>query len=99
VSDLVQTPPDDAGLVYGLLPALYRARDSRGELRAFLELFGRALGRLRGNTEQLWRYFFVDSCQEWVLPYLADLVGTTILPTRGAENRADVKRTVGWRRR
>jgi hypothetical protein len=99
VSDLVRTTPDDAELVYGLLPALYRARDSRGELRAFLELFGRELGRLRGNTEQLWRDFFVDSCQEWVLPYLADLVGTTILPNRGAENRADVKKTVGWRRR
>ncbi|MGH7391901.1 MAG: phage tail protein, partial [Candidatus Rokuibacteriota bacterium] len=99
MSDLVLAPPDDAEAIYRLLPSLYHGRDTRGELRAFLALFGRELGRLRANTDQLWRDFFVDSCQEWVVPYLADLVGTTILTNRGAENRADVKKTIGWRRR
>lgn len=87
-------------LFYRLLPALYRARDGDGELRRFLDLFGHETARLRGSIDQLWRDFYVDSCQDWVIPYIADLLGTEVLFRDDAvRNRADVKSTLGWRRR
>jgi hypothetical protein len=85
-------------LIYQLLPQLYRSRDSQGELKKFVEMFGHELARLRANIDQLQQDFFIDSCQEWVIPYIGDLVGTTVLFNEGARNRADVKNTIRWRR-
>ena len=84
-------------LLYQLLPQLYRSRDTKEELSKFVALFGHELARLRGNMDQLWQDFYIDSCQEWVIPYIGDLVGTTILFNQGARNRADVKNTIRWR--
>ncbi|HEX7048862.1 MAG TPA: hypothetical protein VF188_01520 [Longimicrobiales bacterium] len=88
-----------AELLYRLLPALYRGRDREGELKAFLGLFGHEIARLRANIDQLWRDFYIDSCQDWVIPCIGELVGADILFNEGARNRADVKNTIGWRRR
>ncbi|HEX6909818.1 MAG TPA: hypothetical protein VF142_05475, partial [Longimicrobium sp.] len=72
--------------------------DSEGELRHFLALFGHELARLRGNLDQLHRDFYIDACQDWVVPYLADLVGTEIVFNTAARNRADVRDTLRFRR-
>jgi len=96
-----QLPPPAAyyaDLLYGLLPEVYRGRDTHGELRRFLALFGHELGRLRGNLDQLRRDLFIESCQDWVVPYLADLVATDIVFNEAARNRADVRDTIRWRR-
>lgn len=85
-------------LLYSLLPQLYRSRDTQEDLRKFVALFGHELARLRGNMDQLWKDFYIDSCQEWVIPYIADLVGTRILFNQGQRNRADVKNTIHWRK-
>lgn len=85
-------------LLYQLLPAVYRGRDKQGDLRRFLDLFGHEFARLRGNIDQLRRDLFIDSCQDWAIAYLADLVGTNIVFNEGARNRADVKNTIRWRR-
>ena len=85
-------------LLYNLLPQLYRSRDTQEDLRKFVALFGHELARLRGNMDQLWKDFYIDSCQEWVIPYIADLVGTRILFNQGQRNRADVKNTIHWRK-
>ena len=85
-------------LLYQLLPQLYRSRDSKEELKKFVAMFGHELARLRANIDQLQQDFYIDSCQEWVIPYIGDLVGTTVLFNQGARNRTDVKNTVRWRR-
>lgn len=85
--------------LYELLPELYRSRDAGGTLARFLELFGTELFRLRGNMNQLWRDFYVDTSQDWVVPYIADLVGTNLLHNDAARNRNEVRRTIRWRRR
>ncbi|HYJ78054.1 MAG TPA: phage tail protein, partial [Longimicrobiaceae bacterium] len=87
-----------ADLLYGLLPEVYRGRDGQGELRRFLALFGHELGRLRGNLDQLRADLYIDSCEDWVVPYLADLVATEIVFNDAARNRADVRDTIRWRR-
>jgi hypothetical protein len=90
------------------LPGLYRARDLQqgGVLQSFLSLFADELWRLRGTIEQSYRDHFIDSAQDWVIPYIADLVGTDVLFTGEAAqrlelarlNRSDVKSTLHWRR-
>jgi Phage tail protein (Tail_P2_I) len=85
-------------LLYQLLPGLYRGRDTDGDLQNFVALFGTQFARLRAGMDQLWQDFYIDSCQDWVIPYIADLLGTDILFNAGARNRADVKNTMKWRR-
>jgi len=98
MSNLGQLEQHYEELIYQLLPQLYRSRDSQGELQKFVEMFGHELARLRANIDQLQQDFFIDSCQEWVIPYIGDLVGTTVLFNSGADNRTDVKNTIHWRR-
>src|ERR1041384_1302981 len=90
------------------LPGVYRGRDEEkgGVLRAFLSLFADELWRIRGVIEASYGDHFIDSAQDWVIPYLAELVGTEILFTGAAArrgeiaklNREDVKNTIRWRR-
>jgi hypothetical protein len=88
-----------AASLYRLLPALYRGRDKQGELQRFLALFADELWRMRARLEQQWRDQSIDSCQPWVIPYLAELVGSQVLFDDAARNRVDVKNTIRWRRR
>jgi len=90
------------------LPGVYRARDAQGgkALQAYLSLFADELWRLRRAVAQSHADHFIDSAQDWVIPYLADLVGTEVLFTGvaaarreiAALNRDDVKNTLRWRR-
>lgn len=97
---------DLAEQVWRWLPGVYRARDADGRLRGLLELFADELWRSRRLTEQQLADHFIDSAQDWVIPYLADLVGTSVLFTGDASrvrelalrNRDDVKNTLHWRR-
>jgi len=88
-----------AASLYRLLPALYRGRDQKGELQRFLELFADELWRMRERLGQQWSDQSIESCQPWVIPYLAELVGTEVLFDDAARNRVDVKNTIHWRRR
>lgn len=98
MTDLSQLEAKYESLMYQLLPQIYRSQDTLAELQAFAELFGHELARLRNNMDQLQRDFYIDTCQEWVIPYIGDLVGTTVLFNQGARNRTDVKNTIHWRR-
>lgn len=97
---------DVAEQLWRWLPGVYRARDHDGRLRALIELFADELWRLRGMIEQHYADHFIDSAQDWVIAYLADLVGTEVLFTGdaarvrelAARNREDVKNTLHWRR-
>ncbi len=98
MNSLSQYEAQYQALMYQLLPQLYRSRDTQGDLQTFVALFGHEFARLRSNLDQLWQDAYIDSCQEWVIPYIGELVGTTILFNQGARNRADVKNTIQWRR-
>jgi Phage tail protein (Tail_P2_I) len=87
-----------AASLYRLLPGVYRARDAQGELERFLALFADELWRMRERLDRQWRDLYIDSCQDWVIPYLADLVGTSVLFDDAGRNRVDVKNTLRWRR-
>jgi hypothetical protein len=95
--------PDPTSRLLELLPVHLRTRDQEtgGLLAALLAVVAGELDILDGDLDELYRSWFVETCPEWVVPYLADLVGVADLPpeTVGASRRAFVANTIGYRRR
>src|SRR6185295_8153797 len=82
--------------LFKLLPALYRTRDTERELYQFLAVFARPMARAQADALQLWNNFSIESCEDWVVPYLADLVGASLVFEDPALARAEVRSAVRW---
>jgi hypothetical protein len=69
------TPQPDR--LYELLPAVYRMRDAQaGEpLRALLQVIAEQIEVVQGDIERLYDNWFIETCEDWVVPYIGDLVG------------------------
>ncbi len=90
--------------LYRLLPAIYRIRDAeRGEpLRALIAVLAEQAAILEQDIERLYENGFIETCDEWVVPYIGDLLGVRGLhQISGASfsQRARVANTLGYRRR
>lgn len=87
--------------LYGLLPAVYRLRDAElGEpLRALLRVMEGQLASMEENIEALGEEWFIETCSEWAVPYIGDLVGNLPLHEVAGTRRADVAKTIYYRRR
>ncbi len=89
-----------ARLLYDHLPGLYRVRDQGSEeLWNFLRVLAAPLAELRQNIEELHGDLFIDTCNTWVIPYIAEMVGTSLIFPDAPSNRRDVRGTVAFRRR
>jgi hypothetical protein len=90
-----------ADQLYALLPAVHRIRDD-GSLRALVDVLAMQAETLSENIEQLYDDLFIETCAEWAVPYIGDLVGARLLfgaETTGVSNRAQVANTLAYRRR
>ena len=101
--------------LWELLPALYRIRDEefgaaalklppgdprvKGPLRELLELIQSQVELLRDNIGELHDDFFIETCAEWVIPYIGDLIGNKPVYDIAYTRRADVARTIYYRKR
>ena len=90
--------------LYKLLPTVYRARDlEQGEpLRALLSLIEQEYGELEQNIQGLYENWFIETCDEWVVPYIGDLLGVRSLYPASAGTlsaRAYVAHALDYRRR
>jgi len=89
--------------LFDRLPEIYRTRDAEqsppDQLRAYLAAIEESFGALHENIAQLYEDLFIDTCDDWVIPYLADLLGTTHLKGEPRTLRADVADTIALRRR
>ena len=89
--------------LYERLPEIYRIRDEEQipvwQLKAYLDILDQTQAALYDNIESLYHDLFIDTCHDWVIPYLADLLGTSHLSGDPWTLRADVARTVKHRRR
>jgi hypothetical protein len=89
--------------LYNRLPEIYRIRDAEqtppDQLRAFLAAVEKAFSAVHENIEGLYQDFFIETCDDWVVPYIADLLGTTHLKGDPHTLRADVADTIALRRR
>lgn len=92
--------------LYRLLPEEYRVRDREsGDLEAYLGGFGHLLDLLAASLRQRHADAFPeplgenDAAQDWILPYLADLVAARLLSPFPEGRRAEVAKAIRWRQR
>ncbi len=89
--------------LYDRLPEIYRVEDAKQSppypLRSFLGLVEGVFGEIQANIESLYHDLFIETCDDWVVPYLTDLVGTSHLAGDPWTLRADVANTIALRRR
>ncbi len=89
--------------LYKRLPEIYRIRDQEqqpaGQLEAYVGLIDEVHSAIRDDIASLGRDAFIETCADWVIPYIADLLGTSHLSGEAWTLRADVARTINHRRR
>jgi len=99
------------------MPVVYRVRDAeRGyPLRALLQVIAEQVNVLEDDIAQLYENWFIETCEDWVVPYIGSLVGyepdldvgepaAELTPRGLARNRLliprrEVARTIAQRRR
>lgn len=91
--------------LWELLPAAMRTRDieAGGLLRALAEVLAEQGDVLAADIDALADDWFIETCAEWIIPYIGDLLGVRALhPLDGSaqiSNRARVADTIRFRRR
>lgn len=96
----------DAETLYRLLPAIHRIRDdafgASGPLKSLVAAFADEIGVMEENLEQLYEDLFIETCADWAVPYIGDLIGYEPLHALGRARglaRAEVAHTIALRRR
>ena len=93
----------DFDTLYKMLPALYRSRDAEGSraLEALIGVLADQIALLEENLAQLYDDQFIETCADWVVPYIGDLVGYRQLhgvTAQVSSPRAEVANTIRLRR-
>ncbi|MGH9866928.1 MAG: hypothetical protein ACREAA_02020 [Candidatus Polarisedimenticolia bacterium] len=73
-----------------------------GFLKGYLSIIAEQTSVLEENLEQLYDDLFIETCAEWIVPYIGDLVGvrgSSSLPGALITPRAFVANTMAYRRR
>lgn len=94
----------DLDRIYGLLPAFYRIRDAEQgyALKGLLSVIAEQVAVLEEDLNQLYDNQFIETCAEWVVPYIGDLVGARglfVFKNATFSQRALVANTLKDRRR
>jgi hypothetical protein len=68
--------------LYRLLPAIYQTldqvalpEDQKGPLRELLSVIGEQVNLLEDDLKRWCVNWFIETCEDWVVPYIGDLVG------------------------
>ncbi len=101
--------------LYNLLPAVHRQRDEEQgyPLKALLQVISEQVNVVEDDITGLYENWFIETCQDWVVPYIGDLVGYRPAseagePAEGSGGqglnkilfpRREVANTIGYRRR
>ncbi len=101
----------DQNQLLSLLPAFYRIRDAavaeqmgltEGPLASLLAVVAEQIAVIEEDLEQLQDDAFIETCADWAVPYIGDLIGYRTLygvAPRVANARAEVAHTIAYRRR
>jgi hypothetical protein len=90
--------------IWEWIPSTYRHEDGLADppyiLRAIVEILARQAAIARRTSDRLWEDQFIQTCDDWTVPYIGNLLGTRLVgsPNRRAR-RVDVARTIFYRRR
>ncbi|MER8608696.1 phage tail protein [Mesorhizobium sp. M1233] len=97
--------------LYALLPEVYRDRDrspasnALRPLKAYLDAFGEVLDKIRHTLDQRYDDSFPDTtvndrrCQEWLVPYFAELLAVRLRSPFPDGKRDEVASAVRWAQR
>ncbi len=63
--------------LFELLPVVYRQRDAEQgwPLRALLQVIAEQVDVVEADIAQLYENWFIETAQDWVVPYIGDLIG------------------------
>jgi hypothetical protein len=88
--------------LYERLPEIYRIKDEEqdppGQLKHYLKLVEDIFGKIHFDIESLYHNLFIYTCDDWVVPYIGDLLGTGHLSGDPWTIRADVADTIVLRK-
>src|SRR5437764_1602969 len=86
--------------LFELLPVVYRQRDEehRHALRDLLRVIAEQVNVIEDDIAQLYENWFIETCREWVVPYIGDLVGYEVPASSGALHSARRTRAIAPRR-
>ena len=97
--------------LFSLLPAVYRLRDAQiaqsqglaqGPLESLLMVIDEQVAVVADDLIQLYEDQFIETCAQWVIPYIGDLIGYQSVKgiAPAIDNpRAEVAQTISLRRR
>jgi hypothetical protein len=89
--------------LYNRLPEIYHIKDQDpeppGQLKSYLALVESVFEEIHKNIEGLYHDLFIETCADWVIPYIGDLLGVSHLKGDPRTLRADVADTIALRRR
>jgi len=102
-----------ADRLWSLLPAIYRTQDdvvrihpadpnseTIGPLRELVNRIGVQVAAVRRGVDALAANQFIETCDDWAIPYIGDLLATRLVACMDARaQRLDVARTIYYRRR
>jgi hypothetical protein len=71
--------------LYNLLPVIYRMRDAEQgyPLQALLGVIAEQVDLVEADITQLYDNWFIETCQDWVVPYIGDLIGYELVHEAG----------------
>jgi len=91
--------------LWNLVPAVYRTLDTdtfnaNGPLREMVNRIGAQAAILRRTIDRLWEDQSIETCDDWVIAYIGDLLATNLVASLDARGqRNDVAKTIYYRRR
>jgi hypothetical protein len=90
--------------LFNLLPSIYQIRDANqgGALQNLFAILQDAHDAVGQDITNLYENWFIETCAEWVVPYIGDLLGVAPLNTAdipGVTARAYVAHTLSYRQR
>jgi hypothetical protein len=70
---------------YKLLPVIHRQRDAEQgwQLQALLRVITEQVQVVEDDISQLYENWFIETCQDWVVPYIGDLIGYQVVHEAG----------------
>ena len=81
--------------LYALLPAIHRLRDAeRGyPLKALLQVIAEQVNIVEDDIAQLYENEFIETAEDWVVPYIGELVGHRPVADAGVPTDVDACRS------
>jgi hypothetical protein len=90
MSAATEEPTVTTDRLYSLLPVVYRQRDEElgGPLRDLLRVIAEQVNVVEDDILQLYENWFIETCQDWTVPYISQLIGYTPVHEAGEPGRS-----------